>query len=396
MKQIKTIDAVGHVLCHDITQIIPGKYKGPAFKKGHIVTKEDIPILLSIGKENLFVWEKTEGILHEDEAAAILRDLALGPNMSASEPSEGKIELKAECDGLFKVNSRALRVINSTPQMMIATRAGDVPVKAGDKLAGTRIIPLVIEKEKMDVLAQRTREVTGGAGILNLKPFLHRKVGIVTTGSEVYKGRIEDSFTPVLIRKLEAYDMELVGHETTDDDDRMTTAAIFKLLDQGADLILCTGGMSVDPDDRTPLAIRNTGARIVTYGAPVLPGAMFLLSYLDKAKIPGQNPDEVQAGQLSDAEQAGQSCETEQSSEAVQPGLFPAGTKEGGPTTVICGLPGCVMYAKRTIFDLLLPRIMADDPISAEEIYALGEGGLCLGCETCTWPNCGFGKGRMI
>ena len=358
MKQIKTVDAAGHVLCHDITQIIPGKYKGPAFKKGHIVTQEDIPILLSVGKENLYVWEKTEGILHEDEAAGILRDLAIGPNISAGEPSEGKIELKAECDGLFKVNSRALRVINSTPQMMIATRAGDVPVRAGDKLAGTRIIPLVIEKEKMDFLVQRTREVTGGKGILSLKPFLRRRVGIVTTGSEVYRGRIEDSFTPVLIRKLEEYDMELVGHETTDDDDKMTTAAIRKLLDQGADLILCTGGMSVDPDDRTPLAIRNTGARIVTYGAPVLPGAMFLLSYLDEAES--------------------------------------SGVMKGAPTTAICGLPGCVMYAKRTIFDLLLPRIMADDPISADEICALGEGGLCLGCKTCTWPACGFGKGRLI
>lgn len=352
MKLIKTVDAVGHVLCHDMTQIIPGQYKGPAFRKGHIVTKEDIPILLSIGKENLYVWEKAEGILHEDEAAVILRDLAMGEHMSADGPSEGKIELKAECNGLFKVDSRALLTINSTPQMMIATRFGNTGVKAGDKLAGTRIIPLVIEKEKMDDLVLRTREVTGGRPVLSLKPYVHRKVGIVATGSEVYHGRIEDRFTPILIKKLEEYDIELVGCEMTDDDDRMTTAAIRKLLDAGADLILCTGGMSVDPDDRTPLAIRNTGAKIVTYGAPVLPGAMFLLSYL-----PREN--------------------------------------DTAPARVICGLPGCVMYAKRTIFDLLLPRIMADDPISLEEIHALGEGGLCLGCGTCTWPVCGFGKGRM-
>ncbi len=354
MKQIKTIDAVGHVLCHDMTQIIPGKYKGPAFKKGHIVTKEDIPVLLSIGKENLYVWEKTDGMLHEDEAAAILRDLAIGPHMTAGAPSEGKIELKADCDGLFKVDAKALLTINSTPQMMIATRFGGTPVKAGDKLAGTRIIPLVIEKEKMEDLVRRTKQETGGAPVLSLKPFVHRKVGIVTTGSEVYRGRIEDSFTPVLLQKLAEYDTELVGHEMSDDDDRMTTAAIRKLLDLGADLILCTGGMSVDPDDRTPLAIRNTGARIVTYGAPVLPGAMFLLSYLEEKD----------------------------------------GGQKAKPERVICGLPGCVMYAKRTIFDLLLPRIMADDPICAEEIWSLGEGGLCLGCETCTWPACGFGKGR--
>lgn len=357
MKLIKTVDAAGHVLCHDMTQIIPGEFKGPAFKKGHVVTKEDIPVLLGIGKEHLYVWEKQDGMLHEDEAAAILRDLAIGPNMSAGAASEGKIELKADCDGLFKVNARALLAINSTPQMMIATRFGDTPVKAGDKLAGTRIIPLVIEKEKMDDLVRRTHEVTGGAPVLELKPYVHKRVGIVTTGSEVYHGRIEDRFTPVLIRKLEGFDAELIGHETTDDDDRMTTAAIRRLLDQGADVILCTGGMSVDPDDRTPLAIRNTGADIITYGAPVLPGAMFLLSYLPWGNDPASR---------------------------------------GSSSRVICGLPGCVMYAKQTIFDLLLPRIMADDPVSAQEIHALGEGGLCLGCKVCTWPDCGFGKGRIL
>ncbi len=352
MKLIKTVDAVGHVLCHDMTQIIPGQFKGPAFKKGHIITKEDIPVLLSIGKENLYVWEKNEGILHEDEAAAVLRDLALGANMTAGDPSEGKIEMRSACRGLFKVNSKALLAINSTPQMMIATRFGNTPVQEGDKLAGTRIIPLVIEKEKMDDVVRRAHEVTKGEPVLSVKPYVHKKVGIVTTGSEVYKGRIKDEFTPILMKKLEEFDVEITGHELSDDNDKMTTAAIRKLLDAGADVILCTGGMSVDPDDRTPLAIRNAGPDIVTYGAPVLPGAMFLLSYLP-------------------------------------------GADNNAPRRVICGLPGCVMYAKRTIFDLLLPRIMADDPVSAEEIYSLGEGGLCLGCKVCTYPNCGFGKGRM-
>lgn len=364
MKLIKTVDAEGAVLCHDVTQIIPGKFKGPAFRKGHIITKEDIPVLLSIGKENLYVWEKKEGILHEDEAAAILRDLAMNDHMTASEPKEGKIELKADTEGLFKVDSGALRFVNRTPQMMIATRHGNRPVKKGDKLAGTRIIPLVIEEEKMKDLQKGTREITGGKPILSLIPFTHKKVGIVTTGSEVYKGRIKDSFTPILIRKLSAYDTEVIGHETTDDDDRMTTAAILKLVDAGADIVLCTGGMSVDPDDRTPLAIKNTGARIVSYGAPVLPGAMFLLSYLNKGSDPYPAGTDI--------------CP-------------PAADRGSDPCVTICGLPGCVMYAKRTIFDLILPRIMADDPVTAEEIADLGEGGLCLGCEVCTWPNCGFG-----
>lgn len=361
MKLIKTTDAVGHVLCHDVTQIIPGKFKGPAFRKGHVITEEDIPVLLSIGKENLYVWEMNDSMYHEDEAAAILRDLAQNDHMSASQPKEGKIELSADCDGLFKVDSKALYLINSTPQMMIATRHGNRPVRKGDKLAGTRIIPLVIEKEKMVDLVRRTHEATDGKPVLRLLPFVHKRIGIVTTGSEVYKGRIKDSFTPILEKKLAEYDTEIIGHETTDDNDQMTTAAIMKLVDAGADVVLCTGGMSVDPDDRTPLAIRNTGADIVTYGAPVLPGAMFLLSYLHPADAGSSRPD------------SGKSDETSER------------------TVTICGLPGCVMYAKRTIFDLMLPRILADDSITREEIAALGEGGLCLGCQICTWPDCGFG-----
>ena len=349
MKLIKTEDAVGSVLAHDLTQIIIGQYKGARFRKGHIVKEEDIPILLSMGKENLYVWEKQEGWLHENEAAEILRDLAKGEHMTASEPKEGKIELTADCDGLLKINSKALLEINSTPQMMIATRHGNTPVKKGDKLAGTRIIPLVIEEEKMKNLQKNTLSITNGKPVLELIPYSFKKVGIVTTGSEVYKGRIEDTFTPVLIKKLSEFNTEIIGHIKTDDSDKMTTGAINELLEKGADFVLCTGGMSVDPDDKTPLAIKNTGASIVSYGAPVLPGAMFLLAYL------------------------------------------PA-ISNGKPNRVICGLPGCVMYAKRTIFDLILPRIMADDIITKEDIATLGEGGLCLCCQTCTYPNCGFGK----
>ena len=307
MKLIRTEDAAGQVLCHDITQIIPGEFKGARFKKGHIIQPEDIPVLLSIGKENLYVWEKKPGILHEDEAAALLYKAAAGQNIHGTEPREGKIELIADCDGLLKIDRRALLAVNSTPQMMIATIHGDLPVKKGAKLAGTRIIPLVIEQEKMEAM----------------------------------QGRIEDKFTPILEQKLAVYGCEMAFHKVCDDDPAGITAAILEAKTAGCELIFTTGGMSVDPDDRTPLAIRNTGAEIITYGAPVLPGAMFLVSYLD-----------------------------------------------GVP---VCGLPGCVMYAKRTIFDLLLPRLLADDPITAEDIARLGEGGLCLGCAECHWPNCGFG-----
>ena len=188
MKLIRTEDAVGQVLCHDITQIIPGQFKGARFRKGHIVQPEDIPVLLSIGKENLYVWEKKPGILHEDEAAALLYKAAAGKNIHGTEPREGKIELIADCDGLLKIHREALLAVNRTPQMMIATIHGDLPVKKGAKLAGTRIIPLVIEQEKMDAM----QKAAGSEPILNVLPFHQKKFAVITTGSEVFKGRIED------------------------------------------------------------------------------------------------------------------------------------------------------------------------------------------------------------
>lgn len=352
MKLIRTEDAEGAVLCHDITQIIKGVTKDAVFRKGHIVTKEDIPVLLSVGKDQLYVWEKKEGILHENEAAEILCRMCEGAHMSRSEVKEGKIELKAECPGLLKVNRDGLKAVNRFGQMMIATRHGGFAVTKGDKLAGTRIIPLVIEEEKMRAAEKACMEATNGKPILSLLPFRHKKVGIVTTGNEVYYGRIRDTFTPVIEEKFAQFDTEIIDHEIWNDDDKKVTASILKMISEGADIVCCTGGMSVDPDDKTPLAIKNTGARIVSYGAPVLPGAMFLLAYYTVTE--GDNPR----------------------------------------TVTIMGLPGCVMYAKRTIFDLVLPHVMADDEVTKEDLASLGEGGLCLNCPVCTFPNCGFGKGK--
>ncbi len=351
MKLIKTVDAEGTVLCHDITQIIKGVTKDAVFRKGHVVTKEDIPVLLSVGKDELYVWEKEEGMLHENEAALILANLCKNDHMHFSEVKEGKIEVIADCDGLLKVNREGMLTVNGFGQMMIASRHHNVPVKVGDKLAGTRIIPLVIEEERMSRMQQEAKEATKGQPILSLLPYHHKKVGIVTTGNEVYYGRIEDTFTPVIQEKFAQFDTEIIGHEVWNDDDTKVTEAIKRLIAQGADIVCCTGGMSVDPDDKTPLAIKNTGASIVSYGSPVLPGAMFLLSYLDVE-------DEY-----------------------------------GKRTVTIMGLPGCVMYAKRTIFDIVLPRVMAEDMVTAEELAALGIGGLCLNCPVCIFPNCGFGKG---
>ena len=342
MKLIKTQDAVGSVLCHDLTQIIKGVTKDAVFRKGHIVQPEDIPVLLSIGKEHLYVWEADENMLHENDAARILCDICKNDNMLESEVKEGKIELSAACEGLFKVDSKRLQLVNSFGQMMIATRHGNTPVRKGDKLAGTRIIPLVIEKEKMYTV----QELCGEEPILKLMPYKLKKAAVIATGSEVFTGRIKDTFTPVIEEKLSDYGVEVIYKQVLGDDPEAVTAAIkTAIYEKGAELVCCTGGMSVDPDDRTPLAIKNTGAEIISYGAPVLPGAMFLLAYYGENRVP------------------------------------------------VMGLPGCVMYSKRTIFDLVLPRVIACDPVRADELAQLGEGGLCLNCKICTYPACGFGKG---
>ena len=368
MKVLKTTEAVGKMLCHDITQIIPGVCKGPAFRKGHIIREEDIPVLLSIGKENVYIWETDETMMHENDAAQVLYKLCCGIHVPSCGPetddagdvipgrmdeatflipsqiSEGKIELTAGIDGLLKIDRGRLSAVNRIGEMMIATRHGDFPVRKGDKIAGTRVIPLTISRSQMESAAA----AAAGGPILRILPFQARRAGVVTTGSEVFHGLIEDQFTPVIEQKLAEYGSIMAGHRIVDDDPVMAANAIRDMLAEGCDLILCTGGMSVDPDDRTPQAIRSVADEVVGYGAPVLPGAMFMLGYRHAAD---------------------------------------------GTRIPICGLPGCVMYAKRTIFDLILPRLLADDPVSSDEIAALGEGGLCLGCPVCTFPNCGFGKG---
>ena len=278
-------------------------------------------------------------MLHEDEAVEYLREICSGENVTSGQPKEGKIEITAECDGMLQIDVEKLYAVNSLGHMMIATRHSYTPVKKGDKLAGTRIIPLVIEKTKME----EAKKAAGDKPILNVIPYQMKTAGLITTGNEVKKGLIQDTFSDVVIDKLAAYGIQVVAHEYPGDDDAQITKLIGEMKAQGLDMILCTGGMSVDPDDKTPGAIKASGARIITYGAPVLPGAMFLLSYFE----------------------------------------------DGTP---VIGLPGCVMYAKSTIFDIMLPRIATKTRIKAEDFYVLGHGGLCLGCSECRYPDCSFGK----
>ena len=339
MKLIKTEDAVGQILCHDITQIIKGVTKDARFRKGHIVTQEDIPVLLSLGKEHLYVWENDETMYHENEAAQILCDVCINEHMIPSELKEGKIELKAACDGLFVIDVERLDEINEIDQVMIASRHTYTPVCKGDKLLGTRVIPLVIKKDKMNLV----KEKAGAEPLCSLYPYVLKKAGIVTTGNEVFYGRIQDTFTPVVVEKLKKFNIEVTDHIIVNDDMEKIKNAILALKEKGCEIIITTGGMSVDPDDKTPGAIKQTGANVISYGAPVLPGAMFCLAYFE----------------------------------------------DGTP---VMGLPGCVMYAKSTIFDLMLPRIAAKVPVTRKDMTRLGHGGLCLGCEECRYPACSFGK----
>ncbi len=339
MKLIKTTEAIGHILCHDLTRIVKGESKDAQFRKGHVVTEADIPMLLSMGKENLYVWEKQEGMLHENDGAERLYAITGNANMARSEVKEGKIELSAACDGLFRVDDEKLRAINSLEDIIIATRRGDTAVKKGDKLAGMRVIPLVVDEKRLD----EADLIAEGKPIMELLPYRLCSVGVITTGSEVFHGRIQDTFTPVIEEKLHSYGMQMTVHKIVDDGIDHILAAIDEVRKAKVDLVLCTGGMSVDPDDNTPGAIKQSGARIVAYGAPVLPGAMFLLGYFE----------------------------------------------DGTP---IMGLPGCVMYAGATIFDLVLPRAAAGVKISKADLVAYGNGGLCLGCKPCHYPLCPFGK----
>lgn len=346
MKTISVHNAIGTMLCHDITRIIPGGEKGPVFSKGHIVRAEDIPVLLSVGKENLYVYEPKPGELHENDAAARLAVVLAGAdpaaaNLRTTEPREGRIDFVSTRQGLLHIDVDKLSAINEQGEICAATLHSLQQVEEGQTVAGVRVVPLVIHEEA--ILKAEAEVCTAGAPIIRVLPFKPFKVGMVTTGSEIFHGRIEDKFGPVLRRKFAALGCTVIGQTFTTDEEAMTSEAIRHFLDAGADMIVATGGMSVDPDDRTPAAIKASGAVIESYGSPTFPGAMFLLAY--SGNVP------------------------------------------------ILGLPGCVMYYKASIFDIVIPRLLAGIRVTRRHIAKLGHGGLCTGCEECRFPCCAFGKG---
>ena len=334
MKQIRIEDSVGCILSHDVTKIVPGEFKGRLFKKGHVIREEDIPKLLDIGKEHIYVWEPKKGQLHENDAAIRVKDLVLGQGCYISEEiKEGKIDFFANTQGIVKINKDLLLKLNLLGEIIVSTIHNNTPVKKGEKIGATRVIPLIIDEKK----------ILEAEKIISVEEIKPKKAVLITTGNEVYKGRIKDAFLPVMKEKLEYYGSEIVKQIILPDNKEMITENILKAIEEDkVDMIICTGGMSVDPDDVTPSAIKDCNGEIVTYGAPVLPGAMFLLAYYKN--IP------------------------------------------------ILGVPSCAMYSKRTIFDLVLPRILADEKLSFEDIARFGNGGMCLNCEICSFPHCSFGK----
>ena len=357
-KIVPVSEAVGTVLSHDITEIRPGEFKGSAFKKGHIVREEDLDHLKRLGKENLYILEIEDDEMHENDAAYAIAKALIGEGVKmAGDPNEGKINLAAEHDGLLKVNREALLEFNILGEVACATLHNNTIVKKDRTIAGTRAIPLVVKRSIVEEAA-RTAEKAGG--VLSVAEMRKPKAGIVITGNEVYHGRIKDAFESVITKKIKKLDGEITGVHFAPDDAEFIENKIRELIDAGADLIITTGGMSVDPDDVTRFAIRNLGVEDLFYGSPVLPGSMFLVAYIS-----------AEAGKRESAE-----AEKTESS-----GLIP-----------ILGIPACGMYSSITVFDLVLPRVLAGERIGRREIAELGHGGLCLKCETCRYPVCPFGK----
>lgn len=337
MKKIRVEDAIGMELCHDITAM-NDNFKGAAFKRGHVITEEDIPKLLDIGKKTIFVWESEADEIHEEDAARRMAAMAQVENAHYTEPSEGKVLLMAEKEGMFRVNTELLKKINSIGDITISTLPDHYHVKEGDRMASMRIVPLVT-KEAQIIEAE---ELCKDERLLDLRIFKHKKVGVIITGSEIYSGRIKDKFEPVIRAKLDKYPSEIIGVKICDDDLDMMVSAAKEFLAAGADFLVFSGGMSVDPDDLTPTAIRMLGADVVSHGVPSQPGNMTLIAYL------------------------------------------------GGVT--IAGVPGAAIKMPTTILDALLPQIFAGDKITKQDLVNLGDGGLCQLCKPCHFPNCTFGR----
>jgi hypothetical protein len=337
ISKVRVEDAIGMPLAHDLTKVVPGGFKGPAFKRGHIITKDDIPELLSIGKEQIFVLELAEGQVHEEEAALRIAKAVMGKGLTPTPPSEGRINLKTTAAGILKINVAALDEINLPGDIIIATLHNNTVCKEGVTVAGMRIVPLFTSEEK---LTQMEKIAKKNQPVITLTPMKLKKVGLIVTGNEVFKGLIQDGFSPILHKKVEALGCTVNNEEIVPDDPEIIARTILNFKTKGSEVILCCSGMSVDPDDVTPQGIRKSGAEVRFYGLPVLPGAMFLYAKLDNVQI--------------------------------------------------LGVPACVLHASSTAFDALFPIVLTGEELTFAETRKLGHGGLCLKCPQCNYPVCPF------
>jgi len=340
ISELETVNAVGHMLCHDITKIEKGSFKGALFKKGHRICAEDVEILLNLGKNHIYVLKLDEEDVHEDEAGRRIAEAIAGKGIEIKGPAEGRLNLVAKHAGLLAVDVDRLFEINRLPDVVVSTLHNNSPVEAGEIVAGAKVIPLVVDERTLTAVEEICATDSKLIKILSYDAF---KIGALITGREVFEGRIKDGFAPVLAEKTARYNLAKPLIRYSPDDADQIAESIDELVKAGCDMVVVTGGMSVDPDDVTPTGIKSAGAKIIKYGAPALPGAMFLLAYI--REIP------------------------------------------------VIGLPACAMYFQNTVFDIILPRLLARCKVSADDIAALGHGGLCRQCSTCTFPNCSFGKG---
>jgi len=337
IRKVNVKDAVGMILCHDITKIIPGEFKGRAFKRGHKIREEDVAELLKLGKENIYIWEIQPGMVHEEDAALRIANAVCGNNITYDQPIEGKTTLISLEKGLFKVNSELLHEINLIDEVTIASLPNNYKVEKDRKVAGARIIPLMTSEKNIE----RVEELTRLKGpVFEIKPYKKMKVGIITTGNEVFKGLVEDKFGETITNKVKYFGAEVINQTLCPDDINVIQDAITNFVKKKADIIILTGGMSIDPDDLTPGAIKNSGANVITYGAPVQPGNMFMFAYLDEV--------------------------------------------------VLMGVPGAALYYKTTTLDGILPKVFVGEKLCKDDFAKMGEGGFCLNCKVCTYPVCYF------
>ncbi len=338
MKKIRVEEAVGSVLAHDITRIVAGETKEVGFRKGHVVKDNDIPELIKLGKRNLFILKLSENELHENEAAFRIARSISGDNLKLTQPVEGKINVMSSCDGLLKIDFERLLQINRLDDVIVATLKTLTPCRAGQVVAATRIIPLTIDSKKIEKIV----DISASDPLVKVKPYRKLRVGCVVTGSEILEGLVKDGSDEFVISKARKMGCEIVKKHVVSDDSYAISMAISDLKSNGCELILATGGLSIDPDDVTRIGVKNSGAEIINYGCPVLPGSMVLYARLDGIHI--------------------------------------------------LGLPACVYYHQTTVYDLILPLILADEPVTRDYFASMGHGGLCLQCSVCRFPDCSFGR----